>query len=299
MNAFVRVVESGTFTKAADTLDLPPASVTRLIQWLEDDLKVRLLHRTTRSVTVTPEGAVYYEQVVRLLADLAAIEAGARDATSKPAGCVRVETAPAMAAMVLVPALETFFQQYPDVIVELTGTIHLADLVSDGADCAIRMGEISDPSLVARRIGDFQFITCATAELLSKHGSPLHPRDLETKPTLGLVASRSGKAHPYRFGRGSRVVEASPAHRMVLSDTNAYLAAGLAGLGVIQAPNYAVLPHIAERRLVQILEDWATDPMPVSVVYPPNRYLSAKVRVFIDWVVALFEKHEQLQRMRR
>jgi hypothetical protein len=172
MTAFVRVVEAGTFTKAADTLDLPNASVTRLIQGLEQELKVRLLHRTTRSVTVTPEGATYYERVVRLLADLADIESSTRLSQGKPSGKVRVEAAAAIGTMVIVPALAEFYRDYPEVDVELGVGNRRADLVAEGVDCAIRAGEISEQMIVARRIGAFQFTTCATPAFLQRHGTP-------------------------------------------------------------------------------------------------------------------------------
>ncbi|MBV8633609.1 MAG: LysR family transcriptional regulator, partial [Burkholderiaceae bacterium] len=138
MNAFVRVVEAGTFTKAADTLNVPNATVTRLIQNLEEDLKVRLLHRTTRRVTVTPEGATYYERVVRLLAELSDIESSASQSMAKPSGKVKIETAPNLAAMVLIPALQTFYHEYPDVDIEMGSSNRHADLVGEGIDCVIR-----------------------------------------------------------------------------------------------------------------------------------------------------------------
>jgi DNA-binding transcriptional LysR family regulator len=153
MNAFVRVVEAGNFTKAADTLNVPNATVTRLIQGLEQELKVRLLHRTTRSVTVTAEGATYYERVVRLLADLADIESSAKQSLAKPSGRVRVETAAAIGAMVIVPALGDFYRAYPEVEVDLGVGNRVADLVVEGIDCAIRIGEVTEQFLIARRIG--------------------------------------------------------------------------------------------------------------------------------------------------
>jgi DNA-binding transcriptional LysR family regulator len=170
MNAFVRVVEAGTFTRAADTLDMPNASVTRLIQGLEQDLKVRLLHRTTRSVTVTPEWAAYYERVVRLLADLTDIESSTRLSQGKPSGKVRVETAAAIGTLVIVPALAGFYRDYRDVEVELGVSNRPSDLVAEGVDCEI--SEISEQMMVARQIGAFQFTTCATPGVLQAYGTP-------------------------------------------------------------------------------------------------------------------------------
>ncbi len=166
MNTFVRVVEAGSFTKAADTLDLPNATVTRLIQGLEEGLKVRLLHRTTRSVTVTPEGATYYERIVRLLAELTDIESTTAQSLAKPSGRIRVEAAAAMSSMVILPALGDFYRAYPDVQVDLGVGNRVADLVAEGVDCAIRAGQVTEQALVARRIGEFHFTTCATPDVL-------------------------------------------------------------------------------------------------------------------------------------
>jgi DNA-binding transcriptional LysR family regulator len=295
MNAFVRVVEAGTFTKAADTLDLPNATVTRLIQGLEQDLKVRLLHRTTRSVTVTAEGATYYERVVPLLADLADIESSTRQSLAKPSGRVRVDTAPAIATLVIVPALAEFYGDYPDVEVELgTGHKHV-DLVAEGIDCVIRAGTVDEQLMVARRIGDVQFTTCAAPVFLQAHGQPGMPEDVARLPTVGMITAQSTRALPFRFSSGDTESEPVLNHKLVVNDTNAYLAAGLAGLGIIQAPSYVVHEAVTAGRLVPLLEDWRTPSTPVHVIYAPNRYLSAKVRVFIDWAVTLFDRHECLR----
>lgn len=296
MNAFVRVVEAGTFTRAADTLNLPNATVTRLIQALEEDLQVRLLHRTTRSVTVTPEGANYYERVVRLLSDLADIESSTRLTRGKPSGRVRVESAAAIGTMVIVPALPDFFEKYPDVEVEVGVGNWRTDLVAEGVDCVIRAGDVDEQSIVARRIGGFHFTTCATPAFLKAHGLPGTPEDLARLPTVGMVSARTGRALPFLFRDGEKETPMMLNHRLSLKDTNAYVSAALAGLGIVQAPHYAVHGAIERRELEPVLSKWTTPTIPVHVLYPPNRYLSAKVRVFIDWVVALFERHPSLRR---
>lgn len=296
MTAFVRVVEAGTFTKAADTLNLPNASVTRLIQALEDELKVRLLHRTTRSVTVTAEGAAYYERVVRLLADLADIESTAKQSLASPTGRVRVETAAALASMIIVPALGEFYRSYPHVEIELGAGNRPADLVAEGIDCAIRVGEVAEQFLVARRVGEFRFHTCGAPELFPSHDLPKSPADLASFPTVGMTSSQPNRPRPFRFAKDGESLEFSFSHRLVANDTNSYVAAGLAGLGIIQVPAYCVQAAVAEGKLVLLLDDWRTRSIPIHVIYPPNRYLSAKVRVFIDWVVSLFERDALLRR---
>jgi len=297
MNAFVRVVEAGTFTKAADTLDLPNATVTRLIQSLEQELKVRLLHRTTRRVTVTPEGATYYERVVRLLAELRDIESTAQQSLAKPSGKVKVEAATGIATLMLIPALHEFYREYPDVEIDLSASNRHADLIGEGIDCAIRAGTVSEQLMVARRIGSFSFVTCATPEFLQRRGTPKTPEDLQELPCVGMDTALSpGRGMPFRFRKGDVQAELALPYKLLVNDTNSYLAAGLAGLGVLQVPAYSVSEAFQSGRLVPVLQDWATGDSAVHVLYAPNRYLSAKVRVFIDWVAALFERHENLRR---
>ncbi|GAA4342002.1 LysR family transcriptional regulator [Variovorax defluvii] len=295
MNTFVRVVEAGSFTRAASQLDLPKATVTRLIQGLEQDLQVRLLHRSTRSLTVTPEGASYYERIVKLLDELAEIESATRQSRARPSGKVRIETTAAIATMVIVPALAEFYRDYPDVGIELSIGNKTIDLVAEGMDCAIRVGEVSEQQVVARRIGDFQFAICATPGFVAAHGAPRTPDELSTRATIGLTAG-SGRTLPFRFADGRSETEVALNHRLAVNDSNTYLAAALAGLGIIQAPTYSVRDAIENGQLVPLLQDWQTPVHPVSVVYAPNRYLSAKVRVFIDWAVTLFERHASLRR---
>lgn len=297
MVAFARVVEAGSFTRASETLNIPRFTVTRLVQSLETDLGVRLLHRTTRNVTVTVEGATYYEGVVRLLADLAFVECSAKQSGAKPSGLIRIEMAAAVGTMVVLPALHEFYASYPDVEVELrVGNRHI-DLVAEAVDCAIRVGEISDPSLVARCIGEFQYLTCATSSYLETHGIPKTPEDLANgHDTIGLISARTGRALPFAYVKDGRPVELALRHRLCLNDTNAYLAAGVNGLGIIQSPSYSVQPAIARRHLVPVLEDWHTGSTPVHVIYAPNRFLSAKVRVFIDWMISVFERNASLKR---
>jgi DNA-binding transcriptional LysR family regulator len=246
-------------------------------------------------VTVTPEGATYYERVVRLLAELTDIESSTRLSQGKPSGKVRVETAAAIGAMIIVPGLADFQRQYPDVEVELGVGNRRADVVAEGVDCAIRAGEVSEQLMVARRIGTFRFVTCATPAFLELHGTPATPVELRERPAVGMMSARSTRALAFRFFDGDAEADLVLDHKLVVNDTNSYVAAGLASLGIIQAPSYAVGPAIKAGQLLPLLEDWRTPAIPVHVLYAPNRYLSAKVRVFIDWTVALFEHNDDLR----
>lgn len=297
MTAFVRVVEAGSFTKAAESMDLPRPKVTRLIQVLERDLRVRLLDRTTRSVSVTAEGANYYERVVRLLAELSDIESTAKESIARPSGRLRVDVATALATSVLVPALPEFLRAYPDITLDLgIGNRHV-DLVADNVDCVIRAGEVQEPFLVARRIGEFGFITCASPGYVAAFGMPKAAQELGTKHQLvGLISSGTGLPIAFRYTKDGEQVEIATSPRLTVDDTNAYLSAAVAGLGVIQAPAYMVHASLASGQLVPMLPDWSSQRIPVHVVYRPNRFLSARTRVFIDWAARLFETHPHLGR---
>ncbi|WP_233101470.1 LysR family transcriptional regulator [Variovorax sp. IB41] len=297
MAAFVRVVESGSFTKAAKTLNVPKPTVTRLVQALESQLNAQLLHRSTRAVTLTAEGATYYERTVRLLAELEDIEAGTRSSLARPSGKIKVELSVAMAAMLVVPALTDFYARYPDIEIELSVSNRDVDIIADNVDCAIRTGPIADQSLVARRIGYLHFTTCASPSYLERRGVPTHPDELSKgHDTIGMVSSRTARPLPFVYHKDSVRLEVTPQYRLSINDTHAYLAAGVAGLGIVQAASIAVQDAIESGQLVPLLEDWQSDVYATSIVYPPNRFLSAKVRVFVDWAVDLFEHNKTVKR---
>ncbi len=233
MRIFVRVVEAGTFTRAADSLALPKGTVTKQIQALESRLRVKLLNRTTRRVTVTPDGAAYFERAARLLNDFDDMEASMTNAQSSPTGRLRIDVGTSVARLVILPALATFCDRYPEIQVDLGVSDRTVDLISDNVDCVIRAGDLADQSLVARRIGN---------------------------------------------------------------ESNAHMAAVLGGFGISQCITFMAEPHLESGELIEVLSDWHRDPLPIHVVYPPNRHLSAKVRAFVDWAAELFAKTPRLQR---
>ncbi len=288
MQAFARVVEAGSFTKAAETLRLNKPSVTQLIQQLETHLRVKLLNRTTRKVQVTADGAVYYERVVRLLAELDDAETSLSSAKASPRGRLRVDVPSPLARFVLVPALPGFHTKYPDIQIDLGVSDRMVDLIGDNVDCVIRGGEIIDPSLIARRVGELQIAAYAAPSYLQRHGMPDHPKDLENSHhrVVGFLSTRTGRVPPYAMQHGGdeRII-VQGRHVLALDDGNAYLAAGLAGLGVLRLPTYMADEHAARGELMPVFDGWRFDPMPLYLAYPPNRYVSAKLRVFVDWVV--------------
>ena len=299
MQAFVRVVEAGTFTKAADSLELPKATVTRLIQTLETHLRTRLLNRTTRRVTVTPDGAAYYERALRLLTDLDELESAMSSARARPQGRIRVDVPSSLGTHVLLPAMHQFHERYPEIQIDLGVSDRPVDLIGDNIDCVIRGGEITDQSLVARRIGELGFVCCAAPSYLARHGRPSHPLELAdaSHRVVPFVSPRTGRPLALEFVKGDERHEVSPAHYVVsVNDTVAHVNAGVAGLGVVQPPAFMVRELIEQGRLEALLPDWQAPVVPVYVVYPPNRHLSTKVRVFVDWVVEMLGTHDLMRR---
>ncbi|MEC4563132.1 LysR family transcriptional regulator [Pseudomonas inefficax] len=293
MQAFVRVVETGSFTRAAATLHMSKTTVTQLVQQLEARLRVRLLNRTTRKVNVTADGAAYYERVVRLLGDIDDAETSLSSASMAPRGRLRVDVPSPLARMLLIPALPGFFARYPEIQLTVGASDRMVDIIGENVDCVVRGGEITDQSLVARHVGDLQLGIYAAPGYLHRFGTPLHPRELEESrhTTVGFLWFRTGKALPYAMQRGEERMEAQGRSQLTVDDGNAYLAAGLAGLGVIWLPQYMAKPHLANGELLPLFEDWQMAPMPMYLAFPPNRHVSAKVRVFIDWVIELIAEH--------
>jgi DNA-binding transcriptional LysR family regulator len=294
MRVFARVVEAGSFTKAAASLALPKGTVTKLVQRLEERLKVKLLNRTTRRVTVTPEGAAYYERTSRVLNDIDDIEASMTNARANPSGRLRVDVGSTIARLIVVPALPDFFARYPDIQLELGVGDRPVDLVGENVDCVIRGGEIAE-SLVARRIANLELTTVASRAYVERHGMPTHPHEIEDRHTMvAFVSPRTGQLFPEIFEKGSERVEFTAKRRVTVNEGNALLAAVLAGLGMTQTARFAAAPHIASGELVEVLPEWKHPLIPLYVVYPPNRHLSAKTRAFVDWAAELFAKHPNI-----
>lgn len=297
MRIFVRVVEAGTFTRAADSLSLPKASVTKHVQALEARLRVKLLNRTTRRVTVTPDGAAYYDRTVRLLTDLDDIEASMTNARANPRGRLRIDVGTSVAQLLIIPHLAEFHARYPDIQLDLGVSDRIVDLLGDNVDCVIRGGELSDQSLVARRIGNLEFITVASPDYLARKGTPAHPLEIEEKHTSLLYFSpHSGRHYPLEFRKGDESIDITGPYQLSVNESNAYVTAIVSGLGIGQITSYQAERHFKSGVLTQLLPEWSQPLLPVYVVYPPNRHLSAKVRAFVDWAAELFQRDAHLQR---
>lgn len=289
MRAFGRVVEAGSFTRAADSLDMPVATVSKQVQELEAHLGVRLLQRTTRRVTVTPEGQDYHAKCTRLLRDLEDIDASFNLARGKVRGHLRVDVGGSTARDVLIPLLPDFVARYPDIRIDLGVSDRSVDLISDNVDCVIRGGALGSSSLVARRLGEASFVTCATPAYLKRHGTPASPDELKNGHRLvSYLSSQSGRPTPFRFEREGEKVEIRPEHRVGVNESNAHLAACVAGLGIVQTFSYAAESALREGLLVEVLRAWRPAPYPFHVVYPQSRHVTQRLRVFMDWLIECF-----------
>lgn len=266
------------------------ATVSKWVRLLEDHLGVKLLERSTRRVSVTTDGAVYYERTRHLLGELDDIEATLGSARGSPRGNLRIDTGGSVASGILIPALPAFCARYPDINVQLSVTDRMADLVAENIDCAIRATS-DTPDLVTQAIGTLHWTTCASSAYLDKHGTPLRPQDLigANHAVVGYFSATSGSMQSPRFAKDGeeRVIE--PARYAVsVSESNAHLATALAGLGIVHTLDFMVRPGIQRGELVPVLIDWRRPPITVWLAYPPSRRYSTKVRVFIDWVRTVF-----------
>ena len=293
MRAFARVVEAGSFTKAAQTLHMSKTTVTQLIQQLESRLRVRLLHRTTRKLGVTPDGAVYYERVIRLLADMEDAENSLSSAAMTPRGRLRVDVPSPLARLILVPALPAFHDRYPDIQIDMGVSDRVVALIGDNVDCVLRGGQITDQSLIARHVGDLQIGVYVAPSYVERLGAPAHPRELQNTDhcIVGFLSSRTSKIDPLVLCSENERIEITGNYVLAVDDGNAYLEAGLVGLGVIALPNYMAAAHQAVGALIPLFTQWGISPMPLYLAFPPNRHVNAKLRVFIDWIVELMEQH--------
>jgi len=293
MQAFARVVETGSFTKAAETLHMSKTSVTQLVQQLEARLRVRLLNRTTRKVNVTADGAAYYERVLRVLADVDDAETSLSSASALPRGRLRVDVPSPLARLILIPALPAFHAQYPDIQLDMGVSDRMVDIIDENVDCVVRGGELTDQSLMARHIGDLQLGVYAAPTYLARAGTPLHPRELEDTHhrIVGFLWARTGKPLSYAMHSGNERIKVQGRYVLSVDDGNAYLAAGLAGVGVLWLPDYMAKAHVASGELVPLFEGWRLDAMPLYIAFAPNRHVSNKLRVFIEWVAGLMAEH--------
>ncbi|MDT3499587.1 LysR family transcriptional regulator [Stenotrophomonas maltophilia] len=287
MRAFVRIVERRSFTRAAEDLGLPRATVTDAIKALERRLGVRLLHRTTRRVVPTLEGEAFYGRCLRLIADMDDAEAAFRDVP--PRGMLRIEVHGTLGRHLLFPRLPEFLQRYPDIELDVSEGDRYVDLLREGVDAALRVGTLADSDLVARRLALLREVTVASPSYVRAHGLPDSIDALRSGHRMvGFRSGASGQLIPLEFQQAGQVRHVPLPATVRVSGADAFLGAALAGLGIIQAPRYRLDPYIERGQLLELLAESPPTPSPLSLVHPRNRTPSPRLRVFIDWIAGVF-----------
>jgi LysR family transcriptional regulator, regulator for bpeEF and oprC len=289
MQVFSLVAELGSFTRAADALNLPNATVSTLVAQLEAHLQVKLLARTTRRLSLTEDGSAYVERVRRLLTELGEIEDALAGQTRAPQGRVRVDVPAAAGRHVLAPALPDFFARYPNIRLEIGSTDRPVDLIAEGVDCVIRGGATHDESLVAKPLGAFETITCASPTYIARTGEPQTLEDLARHTVVNFFSAKTGRIFPFEFAAEGQTYVLKGHHQVAANDADTHVALGVAGLGLIQVPRTrAVMALLQSGQLRQVLAQYDAGTLPLVLLYPRNRHLSTRVRAFVDWTVALY-----------
>jgi DNA-binding transcriptional LysR family regulator len=286
MRLFTRVVDRRSFTQAAHDLDIPRSTATQVIQQMEERLGVRLLQRTTRTVTPTLDGEAYYRRCLAILDDVEDAEGAFGGAA--PKGTLRVEVQGTIARHFLMPGLPQFFENYPDIEIAMSESERWVDVVREGVDCVLRYGTLQDSDLVARAVTMLERITCAAPAYLERYGCPQAPDDLANHRIVGLRSLTSGALVPIEFVQPKGLMRVAVPAPLSVTGTESFLDGVRLGLGLAQLPVFHVERDIAEGRLRRILPEYPVPSRPVSVLYPRNRQLSPRVRVFIDWIVQRF-----------
>ncbi|MCI0147112.1 LysR family transcriptional regulator [Paraburkholderia sediminicola] len=292
MTTFVRVVEAQSFSKAAETLSMPRSSVTTTIKNLEGHLGTPLLRRSTRTLSLTDAGERYYASCRAILSDIALAENELSTNATSPRGRVRADMPGVIGRAIVLPRLREFEQRFPGIELVLGLSDRPADLIYDGIDCVIRTGELADSNLVARRVGQLNWITCASPRYLKEYGEPVSVTALSAHRAINYISNATGRPLDWRFNVAGENLAMTMSSRFAVNETEAYLQCGLEGLGLIQLSEFVAFPYLKTGRLKEVLASARCSPVPISMVYPNGRHASGATKAFVDWVVDIFEQND-------
>lgn len=287
LRIFLRVAHCGGFSLAADQLSVPRPTVSLAIQQLEARMGTRLFNRTTRRVSLTQDGEAMIERATSLIADFDELEQQFRSHPGDLHGRLCVDVPSRIAQRHVAPALSDFFERHPNIQLDLGASDHNIDLIHEGIDCALRVGELSTSSLVARQLGIFTLANCASPAYLDRHGMPKTPADLTKHFAVTYGQTASGKLAPWEWIEGGKLRTLAMQASVSVTNVETYIACCLAGLGLIQIPAFDVREHLERGELIEVLRDWPAPPMPVQIVYPHRRHLSKRVLAFSNWLVEI------------
>ncbi|MGV6875730.1 LysR family transcriptional regulator [Pseudochelatococcus sp. B33] len=287
---FTRVVDCSSFTRAADTLGLPRSSVSAAVQELEDRVGVRLLHRTTRKVAPTQDGVAFYERCLRVIGDVEETENLFRRNALRPSGKLKVDVPGRIGRLIIAPMLPAFLDAYPEIDVELGVTDRAVNLVEDSVDCVLRVGSVTDSSMIARPIGRLPLINVASPAYLERHGEPRTPADLTAHWAVNYASPSTGRVEEWEWIDNGAPRTRPMRGRVTVNSAEAYIACCLAGLGLIQIPAYDVRHHVDRGELVEVMQDFWAGAMAMTLLYPHRQHLSRRLQVFADWLESLLKQ---------
>jgi DNA-binding transcriptional LysR family regulator len=286
MRLFVRLVERRSFTAAAADLGVPRSTASEVLKALEARLGARLIERTTRHVTATLDGEDYYRRCTAILAEIEEAETALRDA--RPSGLLRIDAHPLLTRTFLLPHLPAFLDRHPLLDLRIGQGDRLVDLVREGVDCVIRSGEPEASGMIQRRLGTIEEITVASPAYLRAHGTPRTPDQLDGHRMVGFISSRTGDVLPLEFTDRGALRQVTLPSRVMANNSDTMADLARLGLGLIQAPRYRFTQDLADGTLVEVLADHPPSPTPLHALYPQNRQLTLRLRVFLDWIVDIF-----------
>lgn len=290
MKVFARIVEANSFTAAADSLKMPRTTVTTAIQNLESYLGVRLLNRTTRKLSLTPDGETFYERCLRILAEVDDAEACFSGDGAGLRGRLRIDMPCNIGRNILIPRIGEFRERYPEIELALGIGDRRVDLVGEGVDCVVRIGDLDDSSLIARRVGTFRRLICASPDYFSRYGEPRDLTDLSHHKAVHYISWRTGRPYPWEFLVGGECREVKMEGDVSVNDCDAYVACGHQGFGLIMPPRFMVYGSLQSGALVEVLKGESLCAVPIHVAYPQTRNVSPKVRCFTRWVADVLSR---------
>lgn len=291
MQLFIRVAELESFSRAADTMGLPKGSVSRQIQALENGLGTQLLHRTTRRVSLTQDGMVYYERAKDLLTNMEELDGLFLHDPASVSGRIRVDMPANVARNLVIPKLPLFLQQYPGIELELSSSDRLVDVIREGFDCVVRVGTLKDSGLIARSLGRLSVINCASPDYLSRFGYPDGLDDLTSHAMVHYATHLGTRPQGFEYYDGEATHWIKTGGVLTVNSTETYHASALAGLGIIQVPRVGVRDALRAKKLLEILPQYRARPMPVSLIYPHRRNLSRRVHLFMAWLTDIMKAY--------
>lgn len=291
-NIFVHVVDKGSFAKAADHLKINRPAVTNAINELEQDFGVKLFQRTTRKVTLTNEGEQALEKILTILHNVHEVKKLFNSQSHKPSGKLRVDIPIALAKTIIIPNLSDFIDQYPDIDIILGVSDQPVNLINDGVDCVLRIGQLPDSSLITQVIGKITMVICAAPSYLKRYGTPQLFHDLSKHVAINYVSSRGYRPIPWQLSDNNNSFTTRLKSSLTVNDTETFIASAIAGIGLIQVPRICVQDYLNTEELIEVLPQKPVIQRPLSIIYPDKNFITPQVNVFIQWIKSLIKQHK-------